>query len=402
MTRTEFEEIWDGRLILPDRKTSPIGCFMPLADVTVRGRELVRRAGEALMHARDTMMRARDTLMGARFGERNDTAVQPARSESEIVSTEPESGDESGLMALAILLRCHGIAADPAQIRHRMGAARLGVTEILRCCQGIRAQGAGTEDELEQTCSYSAAGNRRAARRRLPDPRQSRRRQASRSAPIVSPTRNNDAGRTRGDLGRRHHPDDAARVPDRSLPPLRYRLVCRRGPQVSPSSRRGAGRIVLPSDLRPHLTAVLPGGHRQGARASKHEYARRSDHRSCRADRLRGRSRNAARLSVRAHDEPYRRRARRPAVSSPDGVADRIFPGPPRRRFGRTRPRAREYPPVPDELGAYARHRSAVHRRLPCGDVLLLDDVDADRSGVIPVLHRHFRGRCAAVSPAPR
>ena len=44
----------------------------------------------------------------------------------------------------------------------------------------------------------------------------------------------------------------------------------------------------------------------------------------------------------------------------------------------------------------------SVHRRLPCGDVLLLDDVDADRSGVLPVLHRHFRGRCAAVSPAPR
>ena len=95
-----------------------------------------------MMRARDTMMRARDTLMGARFGERSDMAVQPARSESEVASTEPESGDESGLVAVTILLRCHGIAADPDQIRHRMGAARLGVTEILRCAKefGLKAR----------------------------------------------------------------------------------------------------------------------------------------------------------------------------------------------------------------------------------------------------------------------
>src|SRR5437667_64647 len=42
----------------------------------------------------------------------------------------------------AILLRCHGIAADPDQIRHRMGAKRLGVTEILRCAKefGLKAR----------------------------------------------------------------------------------------------------------------------------------------------------------------------------------------------------------------------------------------------------------------------
>ncbi|MBT1513056.1 type I secretion system permease/ATPase [Bradyrhizobium sp. SRL28] len=142
MTRTEFEEIWDGRLILTGSQNVANRVLRAVADVTVRGRELVGRAGEALTHARDTMMRARDTLKGARFGERNDTAVPPARSDSEIVSTEPESEDESGLVAVAILLRCHGIAADPAQIRHRMGAARLGVTEILRVAKefGLKAR----------------------------------------------------------------------------------------------------------------------------------------------------------------------------------------------------------------------------------------------------------------------
>jgi subfamily B ATP-binding cassette protein HlyB/CyaB len=45
-------------------------------------------------------------------------------------------------VALAILLRCHGIAADPGQIHHRVGATRLGVTEILRCAKefGLKAK----------------------------------------------------------------------------------------------------------------------------------------------------------------------------------------------------------------------------------------------------------------------
>jgi ATP-binding cassette, subfamily B, bacterial HlyB/CyaB len=142
MTRTEFEEIWDGRLILTGSQNVADQVLRAVADVTVRGRELVGRASEALMRARDTMMRARDTLMAARFGERSDMAVQSAGSESEIVSAEPGSGDESGLVAVAILLRCHGIAADPGQIRHRMGAARLGVTEILRVAKefGLKAR----------------------------------------------------------------------------------------------------------------------------------------------------------------------------------------------------------------------------------------------------------------------
>ncbi|MEH2516378.1 subfamily B ATP-binding cassette protein HlyB/CyaB [Bradyrhizobium sp. AZCC 1610] len=142
MTRTEFEEIWDGRLILTGSQNVANRVLRAVADVTVLGRELVGHASETLMHVRDTMMRARDTLMGARFGERNNTAAQPAISDSEIVSTEPESGDESGLVAVAILLRCHGIAADPGQIRHRMGAARVGVTEILRVAKefGLKAR----------------------------------------------------------------------------------------------------------------------------------------------------------------------------------------------------------------------------------------------------------------------
>src|SRR5262245_1990759 len=142
MTRTEFEEIWDGRLILTGSQNVANRVLRVAADVVIRGRELVGGAREALMRVRDTMMRDRDTLTDAPFGVQSDMAVQPAKSDSENVSTDPESVDESGLVAVAILLRCHGIAADPGQIRHRIGAARLGVTEILRCAKefGLKAR----------------------------------------------------------------------------------------------------------------------------------------------------------------------------------------------------------------------------------------------------------------------
>jgi subfamily B ATP-binding cassette protein HlyB/CyaB len=142
MTRAEFEEIWDGGLILSGSQNVVNRMLHALAGMSVPVRDLVRPALNAVMRARDTMMHARDALMGMCFSERSDMPVQPARSESEIASTELESGDESGLVAVTILLRCHGVAADPEQIRHRMGAARLGVTEILRCAKefGLKAR----------------------------------------------------------------------------------------------------------------------------------------------------------------------------------------------------------------------------------------------------------------------
>ena len=48
---------------------------------------------------------------------------------------------ESGLAALVLLLRFHGIGADPEQIRHRFGDA-VGVPEMLRCAKefGLKAK----------------------------------------------------------------------------------------------------------------------------------------------------------------------------------------------------------------------------------------------------------------------
>lgn len=135
MTRAEFDAVWDGRLILAGSRSPVRPVLQALVGLSgsmlqalagISGHGLVRRS-------RDVLMRVWDTVR-ARFADQRDSAVPAASIESE-ASPEPGSNDESGLLALAILLRCHGIAADPDQIRHRVGAARVGVTEILRCAK---------------------------------------------------------------------------------------------------------------------------------------------------------------------------------------------------------------------------------------------------------------------------
>ena len=57
------------------------------------------------------------------------------------VATDKPNPAESGLGALVLLLRFHGIGADPEQIRHRFGAD-IGVSEMLRCGKelGLKAR----------------------------------------------------------------------------------------------------------------------------------------------------------------------------------------------------------------------------------------------------------------------
>jgi len=53
---------------------------------------------------------------------------------------------DPGLFALVMLLRAHGIAAEEPQIRHRLGSATIGITEILRCAKdfGLKARAVKT------------------------------------------------------------------------------------------------------------------------------------------------------------------------------------------------------------------------------------------------------------------
>ncbi len=47
-------------------------------------------------------------------------------------------GEQSGLDCLALLLRFHGVAVDPAQIGHRFGGGPIKVTEMLRCAKELK------------------------------------------------------------------------------------------------------------------------------------------------------------------------------------------------------------------------------------------------------------------------
>src|SRR6202048_2708611 len=77
--------------------------------------------------------------------DRRDTLAAPIRAKFPPRwgrGAEAPTPDESGPRALVTLLRCHGIAAEPVQIRHQMGTARIGVADMLRCAKsfGLKAR----------------------------------------------------------------------------------------------------------------------------------------------------------------------------------------------------------------------------------------------------------------------
>ena len=56
------------------------------------------------------------------------------------------SAPDPGLLALVMLVRLHGLGADPEQIRHGFGASAIGIPEMLRCARelGLKAQSRAT------------------------------------------------------------------------------------------------------------------------------------------------------------------------------------------------------------------------------------------------------------------
>src|SRR6267142_1474170 len=54
--------------------------------------------------------------------------------------------NDQGLFILALLLRIHGIAVERPQLRHRLGSAAVGITEMLRCAKelGLKARAVRT------------------------------------------------------------------------------------------------------------------------------------------------------------------------------------------------------------------------------------------------------------------
>jgi subfamily B ATP-binding cassette protein HlyB/CyaB len=118
LTRAQFEAEWGGRVVMVKRPADAISA-------------LVRR----LAGARERIAGAAKSLscVWRRKAERPQSAIVEFDANAEADA----AVDDSGLGALVLLLGCHGIGADPAQIKHRLGVARIGVVEMLRCAREL-------------------------------------------------------------------------------------------------------------------------------------------------------------------------------------------------------------------------------------------------------------------------
>jgi ATP-binding cassette, subfamily B, bacterial HlyB/CyaB len=157
MSQEELERLWDGRVVAlaPRRRSWKDASFtrvrlsnilncLPHLDTATAGRLTVATVRYARTFAERLWQWLRSSSEHAAHHEfePNDAGPQdPAQA-------------ESALLALVILLRCHGIGAEPEQIRHRIGSGRIGISEMLRCAKEmeLKARVLSTSwDRLEKT-----------------------------------------------------------------------------------------------------------------------------------------------------------------------------------------------------------------------------------------------------------
>src|SRR5581483_2203728 len=179
MTRAELEARWDGQIVAVARRTSwsdlagralsyLSACASNIASQFSEAfTSILHRGGQIVTATRraswsDLVDRAWPNLSARTSDIANQLSdtfagILPrtvALSAKKGLPTEPGTTDQvisndSGLGALVLLLRIHGIGADPAQIRHRCGTATIGVTEMLRCAKafGLKARASTTKWE---------------------------------------------------------------------------------------------------------------------------------------------------------------------------------------------------------------------------------------------------------------
>src|SRR6476659_7451095 len=57
------------------------------------------------------------------------------------VMEQRQSETDTGLACLVMLLRFHGVGAEPEQIRHQFGGVKIGAEEMLRCAKDLGIKG---------------------------------------------------------------------------------------------------------------------------------------------------------------------------------------------------------------------------------------------------------------------
>jgi subfamily B ATP-binding cassette protein HlyB/CyaB len=117
MMRAELETVWDGRLVV------------------------IVRCGRLARFVDSWIRRFGKLVEGFRRSPDLDSDAVSVDTREEIAGTDAIKTADDGLAALVMLLRCHGVAADSGQIRHRCGTAKIGITEMLRCAKELGLKG---------------------------------------------------------------------------------------------------------------------------------------------------------------------------------------------------------------------------------------------------------------------
>ena len=171
MTREELEAVWGGRVIavVPRKTWKNLVPKFSLPKLPIPKFSALRRVLQFLRPARLSSLGAAVALYPTRLlrgvagqwllRERAEDA-SPLAFERPVEDETPidPAKTESALLALTILLRCHGIGAEPDQIRHRIGSPRIGVPEMLRCARDMELKARLLSTRWERLASTPLPG----------------------------------------------------------------------------------------------------------------------------------------------------------------------------------------------------------------------------------------------------
>lgn len=138
VTRDEFEAVWDGRLLITERGGAFWNMINQLRQLFIDDRWfqvfVKDRSLKTLHSLKGRVQRFMRQLQGIVM--RHGSPEDPDKPilEADEINT---AINNSGLSALVMLLRFHGVAAEAGQIRHRLATAKIGITEMLRCAKDL-------------------------------------------------------------------------------------------------------------------------------------------------------------------------------------------------------------------------------------------------------------------------
>ena len=196
-----------------------------------------------------------------------------------VATDEPNSADP-GLGVLVMLLRLHGIGADPAQIRHRFAGDPIGMPEMLRCAKefGLKARSRLTTwERLVNTPLPAIVALRDGGFLLLG-------KVSDDKALVQSPLSPRPTMMTRAEFEAVWDGHLVLMTRRAGLVDLSRRFDITWFLGAIHKYRRVLGEVLVASFFlqvfRAHFAAVLPGRHRQGTGASRAQHARCADHRS--------------------------------------------------------------------------------------------------------------------------